>query len=95
MNKIDYEHRKSVYNAALLQYGANKQLFVAIEEMSEVQKEICKMLRGKGDIEHLAEEIADATIMFEQIRLFWDLNDKVCEYMDSKVKRLWERIDAE
>jgi hypothetical protein len=65
---------------------------VAVEELSEVQKEICKVLRGKGDIAHLAEEIADATIMLEQLRLFFALNDEVCAQMDAKVSRLAEKV---
>ena len=63
MNEIGYEQRKSVYLDALTAYGTRNQLIVAVEELSECQKEICKVLRGDGDLEHLAEEVADATIM--------------------------------
>ena len=67
-------------------------MVVAIEELSEVQKELCKMYRGKGDMEHLAEEIADATIMLEQMRCFLNLNQRVCRYMDQKMERLQENL---
>lgn len=76
-------------------YGQEAQLIVAIEELSEVQKEFCKVMRGKGDMEHLAEEIADATIMLEQMRYFLGLNEKVCRYMDEKVRRLDNRLRGE
>ena len=49
-------------------------------------------MRGYDNLEHLAEEIADATIMLEQMRLFFGLNDLVCEKMDEKVKRLDELL---
>ena len=88
MNKIPYEQRAQVYTNALVCYGENTQMVIALEELSEVQKEICKRLRGYSNDEHLAEEIADATIMLEQIRLFFGLNDLVCEKMDDKVRRL-------
>lgn len=88
MNKIDYEHRLRVYTNALIAFGEEKQCIVAIEELSECAKEICKVIRGKGDREHLAEEIADATIMLEQMRYFFGINEEVCEWMDSKIKRL-------
>ena len=52
--------RQEVYRQARDVFGAQAQLVVALEELSEAQKEICKFLRGKGDPEHLAEEIADA-----------------------------------
>lgn len=70
-------------------------MVVAIEELSEVQKELCKVYRGKGDMEHLAEEIADATIMLEQMRYFFGLNDMVCRKMDAKVQRLDDNLAPE
>lgn len=88
MNKIPYEQRAQVYTNMLICYGERNQMVLALEELSEVQKEICKRLRGYSNDEHLAEEIADATIMLEQLRLFFGLNDLVCEKMDYKVRRL-------
>lgn len=64
---ISYEERKKVYCAALRKFGPEMQCTVAVEEMSEVIKEITKMLRGELDREHMAEEIADARIMMEQM----------------------------
>lgn len=92
MNKITYEQRVQTYTNALIHFGKATQLVVALEELSECQKEICKTMRGETNLEHLAEEIADATIMLEQIRLIFNLNDLVCEKMDEKVKRLDDRL---
>jgi hypothetical protein len=94
MNKIPYEERKVVYAYALIRYGNANQLVVALEELSECQKEICKVMRGDGNLEHLAEEIADATIMLEQVRLMYGLNELVCKKMDEKVKRLEDRLEG-
>ena len=88
MNQITYEQRVEVYKEALWRYGRLMQLVVSLEELSEIQKEICKELRGKGDPEHIAEEIADATIMLEQLRLIFNINEPVCRKMDEKVARL-------
>ena len=87
-SRMSYEDRQKVYTNALIAYGEEKQCIVAIEELSECAKEICKVLRGKGDAVHLAEEIADATIMLEQIKYFFCLDEEVNEWMDSKIKRL-------
>ena len=92
MNKIDFEQRCKVYTNALIAFGAGAQMIVAIEELSECQKEICKIMRGGENFPHLAEEIADATIMLEQLRLMFNLNEAVCEQMDRKVLRLDERL---
>ena len=92
MNKIDYPERCKTYANAILAFGEQNQLIVAIEELSECQKEICKILRGGEDFRNLAEEVADATIMLEQIRLMFNINDCVCNFMDEKIKRLDDRV---
>lgn len=92
MNKITYEERKQVYEAALNKWGQKMQAIVAVEEMSEVQKEVCKALRGQLDREHLAEEIADATIMLEQLRQMFNINDSVCSWMDYKIAALQRKV---
>lgn len=94
MNKIDYENRVKTYTNALIHFGKAIQLVVALEELSECQKEICKTMRGETNMNHLAEEIADATIMLEQVRLIFNLNDLVCEKMDEKIKRLDDRLNG-
>lgn len=92
MNKITYEERKQLYDAALGKYGAKMQATVAIEEMSEVIKEITKMLRGELDREHMAEEIADARIMLEQVCSMLNINDSVDSWMDYKVAALKRKV---
>lgn len=89
---VTYECRVSIYESLLARYGTLLQSIVALEELSECQKEICKCLRDKGDIEHLAEEVADATIMLEQIRHMYQLDDKVSHYMDEKVQRMIDKL---
>ena len=93
-NKITYEERKVIYEMAITKYGQMNQIIKAVEEMSELTKELCKLLvnDSKYSIEGIAEEIADVTIMMEQLRLIFDINDEVCDMMDSKVKRLENRI---
>ena len=88
MNKVPYEERAKVYFNALVTYGENKQIIKAVEEMSECIQAICKVCLGGEDFSNLAEEIADATIMLEQLRLIFDNNDEVCRYMDEKIMRL-------
>ena len=88
MNKICYNERVKTYTNAIVTYGMDRQIIKAVEEMSECTKEICKILLGGGSHDHMAEEIADATIMLEQLRLIFDNNDEVCRYMDEKIMRL-------
>jgi hypothetical protein len=78
--------------AAIEQNGTQLQAVVALEELSEAQKEICKFLRGNGDKEHLAEELADAQIMLMQMEMAFGLTGSVRSWMDAKAQRLAERL---
>lgn len=92
MNNIAYDERKPVYEEALRKWGSDAQTMMAVEEMSELTKELCKLRRGGRDLDALADEVADVTIMMEQLRLIYGINDQVCEHMDRKIQRLQERL---
>ena len=86
---------KSIYWSALDVYGLKNQLLVAIEECSELQKEITKVLRvdpTQAEVAHLSEEIADTEIMLEQLQEFFSLHHKVTEIRGMKLERLEKRI---
>ena len=55
----EYIAESEVLRRALAPTDLSYRSFVTMEEMSELQKELCKNLRGRGSIEHIAEEIAD------------------------------------
>lgn len=93
MNYIPFEERKQIYDAALGKWGAKMQATVAAEEMSEVIKEITKMLRGELNREHMAEEIADARIMMEQMCQMLNINDSVDCWMDYKIAALKRKVE--
>lgn len=92
-HEIPYANRPSVYDRALAVFGKTTQLTVALEELSEAQKEICKMLRGDGDLHHLAEEIADALIMLEQVQRIFGISEEMTRaWMSQKVSRLQDKV---
>lgn len=95
MSKIDYQTRKQVYIDAIEKYGHANQTIKAIEEMSELTKELCKLLNQYTEttMDKIADEIADVTITLEQLRLILGINDNVCEHMDQKIERLAERLE--
>jgi len=83
---------KEVLEAALSAYGSEIQRVVAIEELSELQKELCKSLRGQTDRQHIAEEIADVQIMLEQMMILYELHYDVVAWRWKKVDRLRNRL---
>lgn len=75
-------------------YGVQSQMIIAVEEMSELTKEISKNIRGQDNLDHMAEEIADVEIMLEQLKIAFDLHTKVDLWYGKKLKRLDERLEA-
>lgn len=95
MNTFNYQDRAAIYNRAIGTYGAEAQIHMALEEMAELSKELCKSFRvGGTTLEKIADECADVTIMLEQLRIIFDFNDAVCQHMDQKIERLRERLEA-
>jgi len=86
------ENEKLVFESALDTYGEEAQEKMLLEEMSELQKEICKMWRGKGNYADLADEIADVEIMLDQMKLRFHNGELVKERRDFKVARLSTRL---
>lgn len=80
-----------VYKGLVKKFGAENQIIVAIEELSELQKELCKYLRGETNIRNISEEMADAEIMLEQLKLIFDNQKPVSIEKNYKLIRTYER----
>lgn len=83
-----------LYYHAIETFGKTNQTIVAIEELSELQKELTKTLRGSFNFEHVIEEIADVEIMLDQLKIMFNINS--LDLMRAKLKkqnRLKERIE--
>lgn len=92
---ITYREIFNTYNKAIELYGEKAQKLMAIEEMSELTKEVCKDFRGKLDREHLIEEIADVLITLDQMLLIYEISEEEIYLMcERKMERLKERMDT-
>ena len=78
---------KSLMIDMLHKYGEDSQIDVAIEEMSELTKELLKYRRTKIhtqekiDLQSIFWEIADVTIMLEYLKIIFNLNEVVLQNM--------------
>ena len=76
--------------------GKEKQSIVCMEECSELIQAVSKELRGKTDIEHLAEEIADVLISIELLKQIYNVSQSAIYYwINYKQTRMLERIKYE
>jgi NTP pyrophosphatase (non-canonical NTP hydrolase) len=85
-----------IMRSAIRKNGKSMQTVVAIEEMSELQKELSKFIRGKGNRDNLIEEVADVLVMITQIQLMYHIpDDEVERIMHLKLNRLKERMEQD
>ena len=92
MIEIDHE---DLYRRALAAYGMDYQLTVAVEELIELQKEICKLIRCEGNVTNLIEEMADVYIILAELKQFFAIgNDETDAIIRQKQIRLAQRISA-
>ena len=89
----DGRDAKELYRLALDTWGPDAQTLMIFEEMSELQKELCKHARGKDNLEAIADEIADVLIMLEQMMILHDCGQSVMEHKTAKLKRLAGRLN--
>ena len=96
---------KKIRNETLERYGIERQSLVAMEELSELQKAISKLVRNpkertkplefKGLRHNLIEEMADVLICMDQLINFYkidrsDIQDTIRAKQERQAKRLEE-----
>ncbi len=82
----------------VLYYGEDKQIVKAIEEFSELIKELCKHLSNKDNYDeirvNICEEIADSYIMLMQLRTIFNYYDEdMFTTIEYKINRTLKRIE--
>lgn len=80
-----------LYNRVLNTFGIENQTFMLIEECAELLNAVAKMKRDRAKKEDIITELADVSIMVEQLALFYDW-DEFKEERERKLKRLEDRI---
>lgn len=81
------------------QYGIGMQSLVAVEELSELQKAITKLIRYpeksikpleyKGLRSNLAEEMADVLIVMDQMKYYYGISDdEINDIIQAKQERM-------
>ena len=89
-------NKEKIYKAAIQTFGKREQKLMAIEEMSELTKEICKDFRGELNRENLIEEMADVLIMLDQMLILYKISGEEVGLMRiKKVERLKERLEKQ
>ena len=92
------EERRALLDRAITAYGAPAQMDMAVEEMAELTKALCKVKRvscaaeAKAVLEDVVEEMADVQIMLDQLRIIFGRSTAEAE--EHKLERLKKRLDT-
>lgn len=89
-----------VLKQAIEAYGVHAQVDMAIEEMSELTKALCKERRTElkqgshaEAAANVIEEIADVAIMLQQLIMIFDKDNEVPKEIEYKIGRLAQRLE--
>lgn len=100
--EIDEKINKETMN----RYGIERQSLVAMEELSELQKAISKLVRNpeektkplefKGLRNNLIEEMADVIICMDQLKEYYQIErHEIQELIQAKQERQAKRLEEE
>ena len=79
----------TIHATALAVYGRDNQIRKTLEELAELSLELHRALDGRGDSEHIREEMADVMIMLSQMELVYG---KVDGWKQTKLDRLATKL---
>ena len=94
---MDERERRHIMARAIQPFGETAQIDMAVEEMAELTKAICKVKRAQAGAEmgaaiaNVIEEIADVQIMLDQLRLIFARSTDEIE--EDKLRRLLGRLN--
>lgn len=84
--------RLDLYRKAIESWGIEAQVFMVMEEVGEMLNALAKANRGRSTSKEIITELADVSIMMEQMASYfgWEEFEKEKEY---KLERLKERLE--
>lgn len=84
---------REILDAALRHYSLKTQSIKTMEECGELIVEIGHFFAGRGNINKLAEEVADVQIMLEQMKMGFEMEEQVNKFVGEKIIRLKQRLE--
>ena len=86
------EFHRYTMNRALDTWGSDAQILMFFEESAEATEAILHHKRGKTDVDHVIEELADLQIMLHQMRILYDHDSQFNTVYNQKLERLRDML---
>ena len=79
---------------AISAFGADAQITKLCEECAELMTAVIHRRAGRDTNDHVAEEMADVTLMMVQMRIIFGISEEdIDKWMAYKLERLRERLE--
>lgn len=88
---MEKEERIKLYKKAIETWGSEAQMHMVFEECGELINAIAKVFRGRASGKDVITELADVSIMVEQMATMYGYDDYELE-KENKLNRLEERL---
>lgn len=89
---MDLSERNALYKSVISKWGIIAQLWMCVEECSELLNAIAKYKRGRGNESAVIEELADVSVMVDQLSLYFG-KAEFNRIKEAKLQRLYERVN--
>ena len=85
---------KDLFEQAIEKWGTGFQHIMVMEECAELIKECSKQLRGRGEYNKIIEEMADVSILIDQLKVMHGISEEEFENVcDKKIQKLVKMLD--
>lgn len=81
---MQYDERKHLYDDVIKKFGLSRQTFMVMEECGELLNILAKAMRNRAKRDEIITELADVSIMVEQMAFFYGER----EFIDEKRRKL-------
>lgn len=89
---MNNDEKRSIFNDAINKWGFVNQVFMVMEECGELLNVLAKAKRNRASCAEIITELADVSIMIEQMAVFYGENDFAIE-KERKLQRLKKQLD--
>lgn len=91
-NELPEKDRIAIFKEAVEKWGIVNQVIMVMEECGEMMDKLGKLNRGRTTPIELAEELADVTILMEQMAVAFDVFKEFKALKSFKLARLKDRL---
>ena len=82
-----------LYMDAIRNWGVDAQIDMVYEECGELLTAVSRLRRGRCTIDDVVTEMADVSIMIDQLNVMFNLGEKFDKEKSRKIKRLRDKLN--